>query len=190
MYAPMRRGLNHRACGGRLPSLPSFRGRQMGRLLPEFLAGGVLQEFDERLFQSLRAPHRDDVLRRVRDQDLARIHQRNAVAPHGLIHEVGRNEDRDVVLAGEVDEDLPELVALDRVDSRRRLVQDQQRRGVVDHRHRELETLTHAQGQRVGQRVHDPGEVEAFRRLGDAALDPVRRQAVQTGVQLEVLPDA
>ena len=52
----------------------------------------------------------------------------------------------------EVDEQLPELVAGDRVDAGGRLVEDQHLR-VVDDRHRQREPLPHAQRDRLGQVV-------------------------------------
>ena len=71
------------------------------------------------------------------------MHQRDAVAALGLVHEMGRDEDRDVVLAGQVDQDLPEAVARHRIDARSRLVEDQEV-GRVDQRHRQRQALADA----------------------------------------------
>ena len=54
------------------------------------------------------------------------VHQRDAVAAHPLVHEVGGDEDRHALVAREVDEQLPEAVAGDRVDARGGLVEDQE----------------------------------------------------------------
>ena len=82
----------------------------------------------------------------------------------GLVDEVGGDEDRDLVAAGQLDQVLPEAVPGHRVDARGRLVEDQQV-GLVDQRHGELQALPLPQGERVGQRLHDLIEAEPRGRL-------------------------
>ena len=80
---------------------------------------------------------------------LPAMHQRDAVAALGLVHEMGREEDGDAVVAREVDQRAPEGVARDRVDARGRLVEDQHGRP-VQHRDGELQPLLDAERQAVG----------------------------------------
>jgi hypothetical protein len=148
----------------------------------------ILEIGDEGLFEIGAAAPRDDAGRRIADQHLARMHQRDAVAALGLVHEMRRDEDRHAVLPRQVDEDLPERVARDRVDAGGRLVEDQHLRR-VDHRHREREPLPHAERESIGQHVHDLGKIETLCHLGDAAGNGLRRHLEQPGVQVEVLPD-
>ena len=56
---------------------------------------------------------------------LPAMHQRDAIAALRLVHEMGRQEDGDAVLAGEIDQRAPELVARDRIDARCGLVENQ-----------------------------------------------------------------
>ena len=56
---------------------------------------------------------------------LPAMHQRDAVAALGLVHEMGREKDRDAIIAGEIDQRAPERVARDRIDARGRLVENE-----------------------------------------------------------------
>ena len=115
------------------------------------------------------------------------MHQRDAVATLGLVHEVGGNEDGDPVAASEVNDQLPETVPRHRINAGSRLVENQEVRP-VDHRHRQRQALAHAQRHGVGQGVHDRTELEALRQLGDAGGDLGIGQMEQLGVQFQVLP--
>jgi hypothetical protein len=53
------------------------------------------------------------------------MHQRYPVATGRFIHEMGRDEDRDPLFARKPDQQLPEPIAGERVDTRCRLVEDQ-----------------------------------------------------------------
>ena len=134
----------------------------------------LFQVADEGLFQRRRVPPLDHPGRRVDDQHLAGVHQRDAVAALGLVHEVRGDEDRDLVAAGQLDQVLPEAVAGHRIDARGRLVEDQQV-GLVDQRHGQLQALPLSQRERVGQRIHDLVEAEPRGRLFDALRDLVLR---------------
>ncbi len=148
----------------------------------------LFQAGDEGLLQRRGAARRHDRRGRVRRQHLARMHQRDPVAAFGLVHEMGRDEDGDVVLAGELGEDLPEAVAGDRIDAGCRLVENEDV-GPVDHGDRQRQPLPQAQGQRIGQGIGDVGEIEPADHLGDARGDGLRRQLEQARMQVEILRD-
>ena len=76
------------------------------------------------------------------------MHERDAVAALRLVHEMGGDENRHAVVAREIDQRAPERVARDRVDARRRLVEDENG-GLVQHRDRELKPLLDAERQAV-----------------------------------------
>jgi hypothetical protein len=63
------------------------------------VADRLFQIGDESFLQRFRALALDDAVRRVRHQHLAGMHERYAVAQSGLVHEVGRHEDGDAILA-------------------------------------------------------------------------------------------
>src|SRR5262245_31961572 len=63
--------------------------------------------------------------RRRSNKDAAGMHKRDAVAALGLVHEVSRNEDSDLILARELDQCSPERVPRDGVDAGGRLVEDE-----------------------------------------------------------------
>ncbi len=117
------------------------------------------------------------------------MHQRDAIAALSLVHEVGGNEDGHPVAARQLDHQLPEAVASHRVDPRSGLVEDQDFR-LVDHRHRQRQTLANAQRQVVGQLVGHLLQVEAPEHFADPCRDAIRRQVEQPGVQHQVLPHA
>ena len=76
-----------------------------------FLApAGLLEIGDESILERSAAPLLDEFPGRVDGEHLARMHQRDAVAALGLVHEVGREEDGDAVVAREIDQRAPELV--------------------------------------------------------------------------------
>ncbi|CAM2150331.1 hypothetical protein PT2222_230055 [Paraburkholderia tropica] len=159
----------------------------------EFVAGVFLgararihEPGDERFFERGRAAIARDVRGRVAHQHAARVHQRNAVAAPGLVHEVRGDEDRHLIFARERDQQAPEVVARDRIDARGRFVEDQQL-GLVDHRHREREPLAHAERQAVGQRVERVGEVEALDHFVDARRNVGFGHMKQTRVQHQIL---
>ena len=95
-----------------------------------------LQIADERGFERRLAPRGTQARRSIAGQHLAGMHQRNAITALGLVHEVGRDENGDALLARQLDQQGPELVACDRIDAGRRLVENQQFR-FMHHRHRQ-----------------------------------------------------
>ena len=104
-------------------------------------------------------------------QHLARVHHRHAVAALGLVHEVGRQEDRDALLARQPDQQLPEAVARHRIDAGGRLVEDQHL-GFVKHGDGQREPLADAQRQALGQGVGHRLQAEVGQQLLDPRLRP------------------
>ena len=89
------------------------------------LAGGVGDVTDEGGLQVVGTAAGHELGRGVAGEDSAGVHQGDAVAAQGLVHEMGGDEDRDALAAGEVDEELPELVAGDGVDARGGLIEQE-----------------------------------------------------------------
>jgi hypothetical protein len=149
----------------------------------------LFQAGDEGQLQRGGAARSDDCRRRIRRQHLAGMHQRDPVAALGFVHEMGRDEDGDVVLARELGEDLPEAVAGDRIHAGGRLVEDEEDVGRVDHGDRQRQPLPQPERQRIGQGIGDVGEIESRDHLGDARGDGLRRQLEQPRMQIEILRD-
>ena len=101
---------------------------------------------------------------------------------------MGRDEDRDVVFAGEVGQALPKAVARHRIDAGCRLV-EYQNVGRMDHRHRQRQALADAKRQRIWKAIDDLEEVESFYHFPDTAFDRIRCEPEQARMQFEVLPD-
>ena len=115
------------------------------------------------------------------------MHQRQAVAPGCLVHEMRGDEDRHGVLARQFDQEPPEFIARDGVDARCRLVEDQQVR-LVDDRHREREPLADAEREVRGETVDVLGQIAAVDQFRDPPLGLRRRQMKQPRMQHQVLP--
>ena len=115
------------------------------------------------------------------------MHQRNAVAAFGLVHEMGRQEDGDPIIARKIDERAPESIAGDRIDARGGFVENEHGRP-VEHGNRQLQPLFDAKRQALGLGVGHIFQVVAFEQLVDAGLDLVGRQMVKLGMQIEILP--
>ena len=134
-------------------------------------AGGLLEIADEGIFEICRAALLDEVRRRIGRQHLAGIHQRDAVAAFGFVHEMGRNEDRNASVARQIDQQFPEPVARQRVDARGRLVEDQHF-GLMDDRNRKRKPLTDAERQIGGDLVEMVGEPELRDQLAQCRAWP------------------
>src|SRR5262249_58102233 len=89
-----------------------------------------LQIADEGVLEGSAAALLDQLLGRADREHSSPMHQRNSVAALSLVHEVGRKEDCDAVIAGEVDQRAPERVASDRGDAGGRLVENEKGRPV------------------------------------------------------------
>ena len=84
--------------------------------------------------------------RRVGREHAARIHERDAIAALGLIHEMGRDKNGHALIAREIDQQFPETVPCQRIDTRGRLVEDEDL-GLVDDGDGEREPLANPQRQ-------------------------------------------
>ena len=115
------------------------------------------------------------------------MHQRNPVAALRLVHEMGGDENGDIVVAREIGKDLPEPVPCHRVDAGGRFIEDENIRR-MDHRHRQRQPLPDAERQVVRQGFHDRTEIETLGHFGDTRLNCLFRQLEQAGVKIEVLP--
>ena len=149
---------------------------------------GVGDEGDERGFQVGGVALGHQPRRGVAGEHGPRVHQGDPVAPQRLVHEVGRDEDRHPLTAREVDEQLPELVAGDRVHARGRLVQ-QEHVGLVQDGDRQGEPLLEPQGELSRRRVQVRAQAEAFREFVDPGACPVSGKVEDLGMEIEVLPD-
>ena len=114
------------------------------------------------------------------------VHQRDPVAALGLVHEVSGDEQRHAVLTRELEHQLPELIACDRIHARGGLVQDEHVRP-VHHGDGQRQALAHAKGQLLGQFVGDIGQPEARHHLGDAGFALRGGHLEDACVQVEVL---
>ena len=114
------------------------------------------------------------------------MHQRDAVAALGLVHKVGGQKNGHALFAGQLNQQAPEIIPRRRIDPGGGFVEDQHFR-LMQHRHRQGQTLTHPQRQLAGLLLGHFGQTEAFHQ-GLAARHAFRcRQVEQARVQLEVL---
>ena len=122
---------------------------------------GLLQAGDKGIFQGVAGELLLQRGRGVAGEDLAGVHQRDAVAAFGLVHKVGGEKDGHALLARQFDQQPPEVIAGRRIDPGRGFVEDQHLR-LMQHRHRQGQALTHAQGQLAGLLLSHLGEAEAL----------------------------
>ena len=120
-------------------------------------------------------------------ESAAPMHQRDAVAAFGLVHEMGRDEDGDAFPARKLQDQAPEIVAGLRIDAGGRLVQDQDF-WPVQTGGGELQALALAQRQLAGQGIGDARELEALECSLDARLHLRGFDAIELRVQREVGP--
>ena len=92
------------------------------------------------------------------------MHQRDAVAALGLVHEMRRDEDRHAVAPRQLAQQLPEHVAGGRIDAGGRFVEDQHFRP-MQAGGGELQPLADAQRQAGRLLIGDLGEVEMRERF-------------------------
>ena len=115
-------GWEGRVCGG------GRRGcglRRRRGLIRRFSRRRLLQIGDEGVLERMAAALLDQLMRRADGEHATPMHERDAVAALGLVHEMGREKDGDPVIAGEIDQRAPERVAGDRIDARRRLIENE-----------------------------------------------------------------
>ena len=126
------------AAGRRGRVVRRWRDRR-SRLDTKFVTGR-LQEADKGILQIRGGLGRNQLRRRAGRQHASGMHQRNAVAALGLIHEMGGDEDGHAAIARQVDEQFPEPVARQRIDARGRLVENEHPR-LVHHGDRQRQAL-------------------------------------------------
>ncbi|MCY1483927.1 hypothetical protein D9M68_175120 [compost metagenome] len=148
---------------------------------------GFRQQRDERRFQRVAAGLRADLGRAAGGQHAAGVHRHQVVEALGLLH-VGGGDDHAHARAAGADalDQLPELVARQRVDAGGRLVEDQQV-GVVDQRAAQAELLFHAAGQLAGRALGEGREAGGVEQLGDAPAALGLVVAEQAGEEVDVL---
>ena len=129
-----------------------------------------LQIGDEGVLQGSAAALFNQFFRRADGEHPPLVHQRDAVAALGFVHEVGRKKDGDPVIAGQINQCAPERVAGDWIDARSGLVEDQHRRP-VQHGHRKLQPLFDAKRKAFRLRIGDIFQVVAFEQLFDPPPD-------------------
>ncbi len=105
-----------------------------------------------------------------------------------LGEDVAADEDR-LAHRTQLAEDLAHLDACARVETRCRLVEDQQGR-VMDERVREAQPLAHAARERLDVRLALVRETDDLEQLADHRRSPGGGDAVAAGEEVEVLPDA
>ncbi len=151
-------------------------------------AGRLFEEVDESLFEVGRASRPHKRLRRVGRQHAPGIHQGNPVATRRLVHEVGRHEDRHTLVARQVDQQLPEGIARQRIHARSRLIEDE-KIGPVHDGDGERQALADAERQVRSQLIDVVAEAKALEEFIDAPPALRRRQVEEPRVQVEVLPN-
>ena len=78
---------------------------------------GLFEIADERVLQGDGPAGSHEIGRPAGREHTPRIHQRETVATLGLVHEMSRDEDRHALVARQIDERFPELVAGERIDA-------------------------------------------------------------------------
>ena len=145
--------------------------------------GGCFHDL-ERLAERARLYHQNLALDRVelelggspeRDQPAAKD-QRKPIAVFRLVHVVGRNENRDT-LGAQLLNEFPEPPARDRVNTRSRLVQKNNRRP-MQHGASKREPLLPSAGERNGKIVFAPTQSRHSERPADSIVQLVANDIV------------
>jgi len=97
------------------------------------------------------------------------------------------DEDGDALVACEIDQQIPEPVPRQRIDTGCGLVEDEDL-GLVDHRNGQREPLADSERKVQCQMIEIVGEREAVHQIVDPGTGLVARQVKQPGVELEILP--
>ena len=123
---------------------------------------------------------------RVDRQYLAIVDDADAVAALHLLDVVGGDDQRQLALAAQAVQILPQPVARLRVEAHRRLVEKQDAR-VMHQRARNFEPALHAGGKRADQPLAPLRELDQRQHVGDARPPRCGRDAVDEAVEVEVL---
>ena len=167
----------------RLPIVDAAARRTLGATAGSARAGRLFEIADERILERGGAARLDQPGRRVGRQHAAGIHQRNAVAALGLVHEMGRDEDRHALVARQIDQQFPEPIARQRIDARGRLVEDQHL-GLVHDRDGERQPLADAERQvlrRAGRHDRQDRSGRPVRRCAPSPFAPADGTGARAG---------
>src|SRR5712671_6120024 len=119
--------------------------------------------------------------------EAAEINVRDVAAAFGFVHVMGGDEERDAV-AGKLEEKIPELPARDRIDSGSGLVKEQEL-GFVEHGATEGQALLPSTGKLSGETIEIGLKTVELDDFVHAALQAIRRQAVDAAVELKIFGD-
>src|SRR5690606_14620995 len=122
----------------------------------------------------------------VDHEDPSLLHEGHAVATPGLVHVGGGDDDGEPGVA-QLSEEVPELAARYGVDSRGRLVEEEELRA-MHQRAAQRELLLHPAGERAGAPVAERLDLAVDRR--DRLVSVLEARAEDGGEELEVLPHA
>ena len=125
-------------------------------------------------------------LGRVERDDLALVHDRDAIAELGLVHVVRGHEDRDLLALLQLGDVAPDRAARLRVEADRRLVEEEHARRVQEAA-RDLQAPAHAAGEGHHRRVAALPQPDHLEHLAHAVGDERGVDAVELGVQAQVL---
>ena len=145
---------------------------------------------DERCFEGLGTCVRSDLGRRARRNDVAVIHGGKPVELLGFLHVGGRDEDTHLrtPLTDAIDQ-FPELTARQGIDTRRRLIENNEIR-IVDQRAAQRKLLLHAAGELAGGPIGERIEASAAQEVIDAGLAFGGLLTEQSANEVQVLEDA
>ncbi|GJD99972.1 hypothetical protein GMJLKIPL_1890 [Methylobacterium isbiliense] len=122
--------------------------------------------------------------------DLAVVQGHQPLEARGLIHVGGRHHHAHAGPSRpDRSDQVPELPARERIDARRRLVEDQEV-GIMDQRAAEAKLLLHAAGQFPGRAVLEGVEAGRGEKIGDAPPPLARPLAEEPAVEVDVLEHA
>ena len=148
----------------------------------------MLQIADKRFFQRIGVLAAAQFFRFAHGQHAAAVHQRDAVAAGGFVHEVGGDENGYALFPRHAEQVLPKHIARGGIDAGGGLVQNQHLRA-VQAGGGQLQALAHAQGQGGGGGVGQVGQFELAQHGFDGGI-ALFAQPVQPCVQHQVLPHA
>ena len=127
-----------------------------------------------------------EVVRGVEGNDLAMVDDGDAVAVLSLVHVVGREEDGEVLLTAEIANILPDAVAGLRIESQRRLVEEQHSREMYE-APCDLKPSFHSTGVRTDVALATVPESHQGKKRLRTLLADLLRNAVGQGVKHDVL---
>src|ERR1700676_494657 len=112
---------------------------------------------------------------------------RDVATALGFIHVVRGDEKSDAV-AGELEQQVPELATRDRVDARGRLIEEKQF-GLMEHGAAQREALLPATGKLGGQAIQIRPKAVELDDFSDATLEAIGRQTIDAAIELKIFRD-